>query len=92
MCDVRVSTYVAEDVAVEEHVHVGETGEPKGWLYLNERHDVALWGSPPGLRRLAAALVLLAERAEHVGLLRQATTASRDELAGQIELLGVRGS
>ena len=54
-----------------------EAGEPSGWLYLGGRGDVALWGSPAALRRLAAALVLVAERADELGVLRYAVTGER---------------
>jgi hypothetical protein len=92
MGDVRVSTYVTEDVALDEHVTVRESGEPVGWLYLGERGDLAVWGSPGALRRVAAALVLLAERTEGLRVLRFAVTGNGDRPRGAGELPGVRGS
>jgi hypothetical protein len=92
MGDVRVSTFVPEDVALDEHVMVCESGEPAGWLYLGESCDLALWGSPGALRRVAAALVLVAERAEGLRVLRYAVTGNGDRPRGASELPGVRGS
>jgi hypothetical protein len=92
MGDVRVSARVTEDVALDEHVHVRESGEPVGWLYLGERGDLALWGSPGALRRVAAALVLVAERADGLRVLRYAVTGNGGRPGGASELPGVRGS
>jgi hypothetical protein len=92
MGDVRASAYVTEDVALDEHVVVRDSGEPVGWLYLGERGDLGLWGSPGALRRVAAALVLLAERAEGLRVLRYAVTANGDHARSASELPGVRGS
>ena len=93
MGDVHVSVYVTEDVALDEHVQVNDAGEPYGWLYLGTFRDAALWGSPAGLRRLAAALVLLAERAEGMGVLRCVAKANGSGHRGdETGLPGVRGS
>jgi hypothetical protein len=72
MSGVRVTAYVPEDVALDDSVHVNDGGEPTGCLFLGQRHEVALWGSPAGLRRAAAGLVLLAERVEGLRVLRYA--------------------
>jgi hypothetical protein len=82
MGDVRVMAYMPEDVVLDDRVQVDEAGEPTGWLYLGDRHEVALWGSPAGLRRAAAGLVLLAERAEGLRVLRYALTGDGDGLRG----------
>jgi hypothetical protein len=92
MGDVRASAYVTEDVAFDEHVLVRDSGEPAGWLYLGERGDLALWGSPGALRRVAAALMLVAERAEGLDVLRYAVTGNGDGPRDASELPGVRGS
>ena len=73
MSAVHVSVRVAEDVELDDHLSAGASGEPSGWLYLRTGDDVALWGSPAALRRLAAALVLVAERADGLRALRDAT-------------------
>lgn len=93
MGDERASAYVTGDVALDEHVQLRESsGERVGWLYLGEYRDLALWGSPGALRRVAAALVLLAERAEGLRVLRYAVTGNGDRPRGASELPGVRGS
>ena len=71
---VHVSVHVAEDVELDDHLNAGAGREPSGWLYLGEGGNVALWGSPAALRRLAAALVLVAERAEGLRALRDAVS------------------
>jgi hypothetical protein len=94
MGDLRVSVYVPEDVALDDHVHERVTAEdePNGWLYLGKGHDVALWGSAAGLRRLAAGLVLLAERADGLGVLRYAAPCDGDGLRGESGVRAVSGS
>lgn len=92
MGEVRVSAFVADDVALDDRVHVNDAGEPTGWLYLGERHEMALWGSPAGLRRAAAGLVLLAERAEGLRVLRYALTGEGDGLRSEAEARVVSGS
>ena len=90
MGDVRVSTYLTEDVGLDSHVNLRESsGEPVGWLYLGKGGDQAVWGSPVALRRVAAALVLLAERAEGLRVLRYALTGDGHPPG---EVTGVRGS
>jgi hypothetical protein len=91
MADVRASAYVTEDVALDEHVMVRESGEPVGWLYLGGHGNLALWGSPGALRRVAAALVLVAERAEGLRVLRYAVTGNDDRPRGASELPGCVG-
>jgi hypothetical protein len=44
MSAVHVSVRVAEDVELEDHLSVGASGDPSGWLYLRTGDDVALWG------------------------------------------------
>jgi hypothetical protein len=90
MSAAHVSVHVAEDVELDDHLSAGARGEPRGWLYLGERAEVALWGSPAALRRLAAALVLVAERAEGLRMLRDAATGNGG--VGEAGLPGVRGS
>jgi hypothetical protein len=87
---VRVSVHVAEDVELDDHLCADAGREPSGWLYLGAGGDVALWGSPAALRRLAAALVLVAERAEGLRALRDA--ASGNGHVGDGGLRAVRGS
>src|SRR3954447_22897049 len=89
---VRASMYVTDDVALDEHLVVRESGEPAAWLYLGERGDLGLWGSPGALRRVAAALVLVAERAEGLRVLRYAVPGNGDRARGASEPAGVRGS
>jgi hypothetical protein len=92
MRGVHVTVHVDEDVALDDHLSVGESGEASGWLYLGTSHDAALWGSPAGLRRLAAGLVLVAERAEGLRMLRYATTGNGTGLDGTAGSRGVLGS
>ena len=92
MGDLRASVLVVEDVALDEHILVSESGEPKGWVYLGESQDVALWGSPASLRRVAAALVLLAERADGMRVLRYVATCNVDGLRGEAGARAVNGS
>jgi hypothetical protein len=61
-----VSVRVAENTRHSAHLHVSGTGVLDAWLYIGEGNDVALWGSPAALRRLAAALVLAAEEADEL--------------------------
>ncbi len=64
MSAAHVSVHVAEGARLTWHLHVAGTGAPHAWVYVDEEQDVALWGSPPALRRLAAALVVAAEEAD----------------------------
>jgi hypothetical protein len=89
---VRASVYVTDDVALDEHLVVRESGEPAAWLYLGERGDLGLWGSPGALRRVAAALVLVAERAEGLNVLRYAVASDGTRAGVASELPGVHGS
>ena len=52
----------------------------------------ALWGSPAALRRVAAGLVLVAERAEGCGVLRYARDRRTAPARGASERPVVRGS
>ena len=87
-----VSVYVREDAVLDAHPHVSGAGGPRAWVYVDEEQDVALWGSAPALRRLAAALVVAAEEADALVAPRQAggclggafaVARSADELAGK---------
>jgi hypothetical protein len=89
---VRASMYVPDDVALDEHLVVRESGEPAAWLYLGERGDLGLWGSPGALRRVAAALVLVAERAEGLRVLRYAVSGNGQPRDASAELPEVRAS
>ena len=86
----RVLVHVAEDVELDDHLSTGEGCVPSGWLYLRGGGEVALWGSPAALRRLAAALVLAAERTEGLGALRDAATGTGG--TGEARLRAVAGS
>ena len=86
----RVLVHVAEDVELDDHLSAGEGCVPSGWLYLRGGGEVALWGSPAALRRLAAALVLVAERTEDLRALRDAMTGKDGR--GEARLGAVAGS
>ena len=60
----HVSVYVREDAPLVTRLHGSVAGGPRAWLYLDEGLQVALWGSPAAMRRLAAALVVAAEEAD----------------------------
>jgi hypothetical protein len=85
---VYVSVHVAEDVDLDDHLSAPTGSEPAGWLYLGVRHEAALWGSPAALRRLAAALVLVAERAEDLRALRDAATGNGHPGDGGLRVVG----
>jgi hypothetical protein len=82
-----VSVHVAEDVELDDHLCADAGRAPNGWLYLGGDGHTALWGSPAALRRLAAALVLVAERAEGLVALRDA--AGGDGRSGDAGLRAV---
>jgi len=88
----HVSVYVREDAPLVTRLHGSVAGGPRAWVYVDEEQDVALWGSAPALRRLAAALVVAAEEADALVAPRQAggclggafaVARSADELAGK---------
>jgi hypothetical protein len=60
----RASVRVGEDSVLRQHVFVGRSGEPIGWLDVGEGADLGVYGSPGGLRRLAAALLIAADAAD----------------------------
>ena len=76
----RVSVYVREDAPLDAHVHLSGAAEPSAWLYVDEEQDVAVWGSPAALRRLAAALVVVAEEADALLAPSEVTVRLRDAL------------
>ena len=80
---------MAEGVELDDHLSTGEGCVPSGWLYLRGGGEVALWGSPAALRRLAAALLLVAERTEDLRTLRDAATGTGG--AGEAGLRAVAG-
>ena len=43
---------------------VTRRGEPRGWLAVGDRGELAIYGAPDALLRLAAGLIAAADRAE----------------------------
>jgi hypothetical protein len=89
----HVSVYVREDAPLVTRLLVSVAGGPRAWVYVDEGLDVALWGSPAALRRLAAALVVAAEEADALIAPREWAARSRgrsvdahsgDELVGRV--------
>jgi hypothetical protein len=62
----RCSLWVREDSELREQSFVRECGEPWAWLDLGENREVAVYGSPAAMRRLAAAVIAAADAAEEL--------------------------
>jgi hypothetical protein len=62
----HISVYVQEGSVLRPDGMLRESGEPWGWLDVGEQREVAVFGSPGALRRLAAALVIAAEHGEEL--------------------------
>jgi hypothetical protein len=60
----RCSVWVREDSELREQSFVRECGEPWAWLDLGEDREVAVYGSPAAMRRLAAAVIAAADVAD----------------------------
>jgi hypothetical protein len=61
----RTTVYVREDSRLGEHPFVRDSGEPCAWLEIGD-HEVGVWGSPPAMRRLAAAVSAAADAADQL--------------------------
>jgi hypothetical protein len=91
MSTARVSVHVSEDTALEEHVFVADSGEPRAWLYIGGGSESAIWGSPTALRRMAAAAVVTAEHAESL-LARETASGHRGANAVESRTAGRAGA
>jgi hypothetical protein len=61
-----VSTFLTEDVELIASTHVTRTGAVRAWVHIGG-YESSLWGSPPAMRRFAAAVVKAADSAERQG-------------------------
>jgi hypothetical protein len=62
----RMSARVEEDSPLDQHVFVSRSGEPIGWLDVGESSELGVYGSPAALRRLAAAVLIVADAADEL--------------------------
>jgi hypothetical protein len=60
------SVHVREDSPLHEKPSMRQSGEPWAWLDLGEFREVALYGSPVAMRRLAGAVIAAAAAAERL--------------------------
>jgi hypothetical protein len=66
MAIASTSVRVGGSTPMRQHVFVGRSGDPVGWLNVGEDGELGVYGSPEALRRLAAALLLAADAADEL--------------------------
>jgi hypothetical protein len=62
----RTTAGVDQDSLLRQHVFVGRSGDPVGWLDVGQGGELGVYGSPGALRRLAAALLIVADAADQL--------------------------
>jgi hypothetical protein len=63
---VRTSARVEADSPLDQRAFVSRSGDPVGWLDVGELGELGVYGSPGALRRLAAALLIVADAADEL--------------------------
>ena len=66
MARASATVRVEPESVLEDRSFVTKRGQPLGWLVVGEGGELAIHGAPDALLRLAAELIVAADRAERV--------------------------
>ena len=88
MAGASVTVQVEPESVLADRSFLNTRGEPLAWLDVGDRGELALYGAPDALLRLAAGLIATADRAERLADDQQQPSRGRPSVRSALRWAG----